>query len=376
LLKQSLKERDLIPNGEFIRLGNKEDLFFKRNFSNLITFSFSGKSEGLFFSERITYNDNGIVNLDFRIENKVGLQGNLKEIVPNKIQTPNRTFELLPSGIPAEPFTFGRDTIPDDKPELLIRETISEFKERFSIFQKLFDKIWYIQPIRGTLLDYNKLSSDTDNIARIRHGEDINDRLFTTIGRRSNIIHIVSKWCKEILDVDLGIRIGPGQTITLETERQSITNENENIYSILVNEGFGLNQLILLLTQLALAVEDSLVIIDEPEIHLHPRAQAKLMEILAKEAIEKNKQLIITTHSEHVLYQALTMIGQKELKKQDLALYYFFKENDGCHCKELAFDKYGRLEETLPGFFEANVDMIKTYLEGMSIEEEKKENEK
>jgi len=367
LIRQSVGSDQLRPNGNFIRLGNIEDLFFKRDFTNLIEFYIKGKSDGIFFSEELVYSDNGLKSLEFEIRNGFKLGGTDKEINPSTVHTSEGVFKLVPTRRPSEPLGYRKVMISDIKSEFEIKETMSDFREKFSIFKKQFEKIWYIPPIRGTISDYNKLlTSESNNITSTISGEDIYDKLMTLLGHQSNKLHTVSKWCKEILDVELNIRTGRGTTITLETERQSILNKNENIYSILINEGFGLNQLILLLAQLALASEDSIVIIDEPEIHLHPEAQAKLMTILVKEAIENKKQLIITTHSEHILFQALTMVGLKELNQKDLALYYFFKEKDGCFSKKLEFNKQGRLEETLPGFFEANLERFKRYMNILS----------
>lgn len=362
LIRQSMELTQLHPNGNFIRLGNIEDLFFKRDFTNLIEFYIEGKSEGLNFSEKMIYDEDGLKFLDYEIMNGFKLKGTINEISPSKVHTIDGSFRLITKARPSEPIGWEKEYPSDSKAEFQIGETMLDFTKKLFIFKRQIEKIWYIQPKRGTISDYNKLLNvKSDNITETS-SEDVYDKLMTILGSQPNILHIVSDWCKEILDVELNIRTGYGTTITLETKRQSLLNKNENIYSILVNEGFGLNQLVFLLTQLALASEDSVVIVDEPEIHLHPEAQAKLMTILVKEAIENKKQLIITTHSEHILFQALTMVGLKELNQKDLALYYFFKEKDGCFSKKLEFNKQGRLEETLPGFFEANLERFNRYV--------------
>ena len=49
--------------------------------------------------------------------------------------------------------------------------------------------------------------------------------------------------------------------------------------------------------------------IEEPEVHLHPKAQADLASVLVEEAKADNKQVIMTTHSEHVAGRLLTLGG-------------------------------------------------------------------
>jgi len=71
------------------------------------------------------------------------------------------------------------------------------------------------------------------------------------------------------------------------------------------NEGFGSNQLLFLLAQTATAPSQGTVLIEEPEINLHPHSQFKLGCLLAEHAIQSGKQLLITTHSERFLASLL-----------------------------------------------------------------------
>ena len=77
----------------------------------------------------------------------------------------------------------------------------------------------------------------------------------------------------------------------------------------IVAEGFGTNALILLLHQLISASKSAAVLIEEPEIHLHPKAQAELAEVLAETAKAEDKQIIMTTHSEHIAGRLLTLVA-------------------------------------------------------------------
>src|SRR5579864_1380443 len=65
------------------------------------------------------------------------------------------------------------------------------------------------------------------------------------------------------------------------------------------HEAFGLNELLIALFRLDEASAGSLVAIEEPEIHLHPKAQAALCRVLVDVVTSERKQLILTTHSEH-----------------------------------------------------------------------------
>ena len=71
------------------------------------------------------------------------------------------------------------------------------------------------------------------------------------------------------------------------------------------------------------------MLIEEPEIHLHPKAQAELAEVLTEEAKANGKQMIMATHSEHILSRLLTLVAENKLSRDELAVYSFEKDDDG-----------------------------------------------
>ena len=78
----------------------------------------------------------------------------------------------------------------------------------------------------------------------------------------------------------------------------------------IVGEGFGTNALIQLLLQLITSQKGATVLIEEPEIHLHPKAQADLAEVMADTAKVEDKQIIMTTHSEHLVERLLLLVAE------------------------------------------------------------------
>jgi predicted ATPase len=78
---------------------------------------------------------------------------------------------------------------------------------------------------------------------------------------------------------------------------------------------------------LAMTPSKSVLAIDEPEIHLHPKAQDKLCQILLDVAQKNNKQLVITTHSVHVLFFFVNATRKGELSADELAIWDFETKN-------------------------------------------------
>lgn len=99
--------------------------------------------------------------------------------------------------------------------------------------------------------------------------------------------------------------------------------------------------------------------IEEPETNLHPKAQHDLAEVFVNTVTDEGKQLIITTHSEHLLLGILHQVREKKLNLKDLTIYYLQKNEKGeTIAQELEVDEHGRVKGGLPGFFEEDVEEI------------------
>ena len=135
----------------------------------------------------------------------------------------------------------------------------------------------------------------------------------------------------------------------------------------IVTEGFGANALILLLHQLLTADKGATILIEEPEIHLHPKAQAELAEVLADVAKSHDKQLIITTHSEHFAGRLLTMVAEKQLTPDELAIFSFEKDEKGeCSSSEIEVLPDGRVKGGLKDFFQNELDEVNRYMNALT----------
>ena len=386
VLRQSINSSKLNPSGYYIDLGIIDDLFFEKNMTIPIKFHLEGKTNDIKYEINFSVHESEIeVDYakfdglrDFQLKNNVEAESFIKGIEVRKgliqfisdddyfdkdsnrktlfgknfnLSIESRNLFWKPITVQIGPHTPG------------FENKFEQLKELFSTIEHNLSNIVFIPSIRGTLDASQPLQDEHSRALSISFKtlSERNNNWISTLAYDEKLLKKISTWCKDILGSPLKVKLIPQKNVVLERILKRKTKE-EDITVRIVNEGFGLNQLAFLLTEIAQAPNGSIILIEEPEIHLHPAAQAKLMEILVTEAVNNKKHLIITTHSEHILFQSLTMVGLQELNFDDLSLHYFYKGTKGCFNKSLVFNKQGRLEETLPGFFEANLERFKRYM--------------
>ncbi len=129
----------------------------------------------------------------------------------------------------------------------------------------------------------------------------------------------------------------------------------------LVNEGFGVNQTVYMLAKL-LKKSTSLAFIEEPEIHLHPSAQAKLVDAFTEIIQKEDKQIFLSTHSENIVSTVLAKIAAGELSKDDVQFYLAKYEDGETKIIPQEVNDKGQIEGGLMNFMETELANLKTLL--------------
>ena len=112
------------------------------------------------------------------------------------------------------------------------------------------------------------------------------------------------------------------------------------------NVGFGYSYVLPILTTLLLAERGAKVFIENPEAHLHPGAQSRLMNFMVKNAVDKDVQLFIETHSDHIINALRIGVLNKTIGKRDARIIHFNRENAANPTSyQIKIDSHGQLSD-------------------------------
>ncbi len=132
------------------------------------------------------------------------------------------------------------------------------------------------------------------------------------------------------------------------------------------NVGFGITYTLPILTAILSAKPGSLLLLENPEAHLHPRGQVRIGELLAQ-AANYGVQILLETHSDHILNGIRLAVHSRLIPNTDVMLYYFGRQYDNGQVVnqtlQPAIDANGRIDKWPDGFFDEMDNSLATLLE-------------
>jgi predicted ATPase len=117
------------------------------------------------------------------------------------------------------------------------------------------------------------------------------------------------------------------------------------------NVGFGLTYALPVVVACLTATPESLILLENPEAHLHPKGQSRMAALLSA-AAATGAQLIVETHSDHVLNGVRIAVKQGVLQPEDTVVHYFRGNGAGTEVVTPRIDKDGMVEQWPEGFFD------------------------
>ena len=208
-----------------------------------------------------------------------------------------------------------------------------------------FTSVSYLGPLRSHPSRFYAPKTDqNDSVGK--QGENVAKFIY----ERPEITDDINKWF-ELFEVPYKLSSdgigndvsGPVICLQLEDKRTGVMVGPSDV-------GFGIGQMLPILVE-GLVRDDSVICVEQPEIHLHPRLQAHLANFFVKTC--KSNQWIIETHSESLMIRLQNLIAAKEVTPSQIAIIYVEPTEDGGQIIPIRLDKEGDFIDAWPeGFFE------------------------
>jgi hypothetical protein len=160
------------------------------------------------------------------------------------------------------------------------------------------------------------------------------------------VIEGASKWLKRMKLADkLEVKqLG-------RSTRYEVVIHRDGVEANLRDVGIGISQVLPVLTIAHCAPPGSTVLLEEPEIHLHPLAQAVLAELFVEVSRKRKLQFIVETHSEHLFRRMQTLIARQTITPDQAAMYFVERIHKATQVRVLDIDSVGRVKNWPEGFF-------------------------
>jgi predicted ATPase len=324
-LEQSYPFNQLVRNGRWISLGTPKDLLWEAAVDDRIRFALEFCTDQ-FGPERIAWN----FLLDEKLNEFVGAmdpQGNL----PDGLGIfSDRLYYLRADRMGP------RTSFPVSNSEVRIHRQLGRDGEYAAHFLAEFGE----EPVRNAALHHSGARS-----LQLRH------QLEAWLGEISpgTRLYTEAHHSLDLVSLEYAFSTGRG-----ETNRYRATNV-----------GFGISYILPIIIAALAATEDSLILIENPEAHIHPQGQLQMGRLLALASLGR-VQIVVETHSDHMLNGLRLSVHDRILAPNQLAMHYFQRvtEADSIRSKVVTpvIDNNGRIDVWPDGFFDESEKALRQLL--------------
>ena len=184
-------------------------------------------------------------------------------------------------------------------------------------------------------------------------------------GEEATIEDRISEWLRE-LDLAYSFLLEPIGALKDDNYEVRIQKSATSPVVTLADMGYGLTDVLPMLVLCYYTPKGSTLILEQPGIHLHPKAQADLADLFLEVITERNLQILIESHSEYLLTRLQLRIAEQKIAANETALYFCENENGASTIKSLDVDDLGNIKNWPKDFF-GNVrgDLVKMTREQM-----------
>ncbi|MEV6154301.1 DUF3696 domain-containing protein [Nonomuraea sp. NPDC052129] len=263
-------------------------------------------------------------------------------------------YGLLPAIRHDQAYDAVYDTTEADRLDQSEDIDLDQLIEAIAIIRSEFDDIRYLSPYRERPRRVYRFRSRRPATVVGANGESALDIVaHDELRRRSGLLNRLNGYLDDNIS---GWKLG-------------IQHHEEGVYSAvmrstfdgklevsLADAGTGVTQLLPILVQRAVDAvmppeQPTLEIIEEPELHLHPSAHARLADLFMAAAQESNVRFLIETHSETFMLRLRRRIAEGAIAPDDVAIYFVEHEGGVANARRIGIDQLGNLDYWPRGVF-------------------------
>ena len=227
-----------------------------------------------------------------------------------------------------------------------------------SVFEELFSHIYYFGPTRvhpkrhyhweGTHPKEINLWGDKAIDALLSAGVR---KLKSSIKEDGVLIEDrISEWLQK-MDLAHSFQLIPTGSLNDKNYEVRIQKSQNSAEVTLADLGHGVGDLFPLLVHCCYVPEGSTLILEQPGIHLHPMAQAQLADLFLEVITERNLQILVESHSEHLLNRLQRRVAEKKIAADQTALYFCRHIDGASKIDKLDMDEFGNITNWPESFF-------------------------
>lgn len=247
---------------------------------------------------------------NIKVNSDFGLNGKDAEYLSRIVNLNNTIFDI---------FDYDPDYDIDVESTLVSTFIYNLVSRILSVFRDDFrdENVNYVSPLRAHpkryyMLDKAKMSISLDTLD--------GDAIAEVLKENKSVKKKVNQWFSKF-DFNIDVNM-------LKEVIHHMSVKQNGLDLDITDVGFGISQVLPIIIQGFLSQEDSLTIIEQPEIHLHPQMQADLGDLFIDIVQNDNKKIIVETHSEYLLRRIRRRISEGRINSEDVAICLFHQREN------------------------------------------------
>ncbi len=229
-------------------------------------------------------------------------------------------------------------------------------------YENMMDSIYYLGPLREhPRRDYHWAGSSPEDVGQ--RGERAIDAILAATRdkemrrlkppargvRKIPFQKIIAHWLNDLkLITDFRLEeIAQGTSLY----RAMVRTSPSSVQTALTDVGFGVSQVLPALVLLYYVPKGSTVLMEQPEIHLHPKVQSGLADVMLNVAAVRNVQIVVESHSEHLMRRLQRRVAEGSASPEDVKLYFVSSQGSQAHLSDLRLNEWGEIENWPESFF-------------------------